>query len=95
MQNQFAGMTDEPFSYEEYDATRKALLKTIGEKLSDKDKKFVLSIKNLTPDWGIYDFARFPAVAWKLQNLQKLRDNNPDKHRELYAILEKKLADLS
>lgn len=95
MQNQFAGMSDEPFSYEEYEAARKALLKTIRENINGKDKKFLLSVKNITPDWGIYDFARFPALSWKLINLQKLKDKSPDKHRELYAILEKKLADLS
>jgi hypothetical protein len=49
------------------------------------------SVKNATPDWNIYNFERFPAIRWKLQNLQDLKDKNPDKHRELYEALKKKL----
>jgi hypothetical protein len=37
----------------------------------------------------VYNFENFPAVQWKLLNLQKLKDNNPDKHREQYEALEK------
>jgi predicted nucleotidyltransferase component of viral defense system len=91
MTNQFSGMSDEAFSYEEYEAIRKRLVGTIHKSLTDKDKEFLLSVKNLTPDWGIYDFERFPAVAWKLQNLQKLKDTNPEKHAMLYQELKNKL----
>jgi hypothetical protein len=50
-----------------------------------------LNIKNVTPDWSIYDFERFPAIRWKLQNLQNLKDKNLDKHRKLYEELKNKL----
>jgi len=89
--NQFSGMTDETFSYEEYESIREKLVATIRENLTDSDKEFLLSVKNITPDWSIYDFQRFPAINWKLQNLQKLKNKNPDKHREQYEILKKKL----
>jgi predicted nucleotidyltransferase component of viral defense system len=89
--NQFSGMTDETFSYEEYESVRKKLIATIHENLTDSDKEFLLSVKNITPDWSIYDFQRFPAINWKLQNLQKLKTKNPHKHREQYEILKKKL----
>lgn len=89
--NQFTGMTDEEFTYEEYEAIRTDLVKTIHEKLTDKDKSFLLSVKNVTPDWSIYNFERFPALSWKLQNLQKLKERNPDKHREQYEVLQNKL----
>ncbi len=36
-----------------------------------------MSVKNVTPDWRIYDFERFLALSWKLQNLQKLKEKNP------------------
>ncbi len=84
-------MIDEVFSYEEYEQTREKLVETVHENLTDRDKEFLLSIKNATPDWSIYDFERFPSINWKLQNLNKLKDNNPDKHREQYEILKKKL----
>lgn len=89
--NQFSGMTDEAFTYEEYESIREKLVETIHQSLTDKDKKFLLSVKNLTPDWSIYDFQRFPSINWKLQNLQKLKDKNPEKHKELYEMLKEKL----
>ncbi len=92
--NQFSGMTDEPFSYEEFENIREKLIATIHGNLTDRDKEFLLSVKNAMPDWSIYDFQRFPAINWKLHNLQKLKDKNPDKHREQYEILRKKLNSL-
>lgn len=91
MDNQFLGMTNKAFSYEEYEAVRVKLVKTIQANLTDSDKAFLLSVKGLMPDWSIYDFSQFPAIAWKLQNLQKLKDNNPIKHLEQYDALKKKL----
>jgi len=86
--NQFAGMTDEDFSYEEYERIRNELIKTIQKNLTEYDKQFLLSVKNLTPDWSIYHFERFPAIQWKLKNLQQLRDTNPEKHLAQYHNLE-------
>ncbi|HEY0297760.1 MAG TPA: nucleotidyl transferase AbiEii/AbiGii toxin family protein, partial [Arachidicoccus sp.] len=94
MENQFAGMTDEPFSYEEYEVVRENLVKTIHSELTEKDRAFLLSVKDVNPDWGIYDFSAYPAIAWKLQNLTKLKEANPQKHKAQYAALEKKLATL-
>ncbi|TVQ82251.1 MAG: nucleotidyl transferase AbiEii/AbiGii toxin family protein [Micavibrio sp.] len=91
MQNQFAGMTDIPFSYDDFEQTRERLVQTIREKLTAKDREFLLSVKSCEPDWGIYDFERFPAVQWKLQNLRKLKANNPEKHKEQYDALKEKL----
>lgn len=89
--NQFAGMTDEQFTYEEYEKTRERLVTTVNECLTDKDKEFLLSVKNVTPDWSIYDFQRFPSINWKLQNLKKLKENNPEKHKEQNERLKEKL----
>lgn len=55
----------------------------ICQNLIAKDKEVLLSFNNLTPNWIIYDFERFPAVQWKLQNLRKLKANNPEKLKEL------------
>ena len=85
--NRFAGMTAESFSYDEYERVRETLVSVVRENLTKHDKAFLLSVKNVTPDWSIYDYERFPAVQWKLQNLQKLKTNNPDKHREQYEAL--------
>lgn len=92
MDNQFTGMSDVPFTYEDFERTREQLVKTVNQCLTETDKKFLLSVKNCEPDWSIYDFERFPAVQWKLHNLRKLKDSNPDKHKEQYDALAKKLA---
>ena len=88
MNNQFAGMSEEAFSYEEYEAVRTDLVATIRKNLTAEDRQFLLSVKNLAPDWTIYNFQQFPAIGWKLQNLQRLKDGNPKKHREMYEALE-------
>ncbi|MDA1370276.1 MAG: nucleotidyl transferase AbiEii/AbiGii toxin family protein [Proteobacteria bacterium] len=92
MINHFEGMSNEPFSYEEFEAIRKQLIRTIHANLTEKDREFLLSVKNAEPDWGIYDFRRFPAVQWKLQNLRKLKNKNPEKHLSLYEVLKEKLS---
>ncbi len=94
LDNQFAGMTEEAFTYEEYESVRDTMVKTVHKELTDADKKFILSVKGLKPDWSHYDFEKFPAVKWKLQNLQKLKDQNRDKYRQSYEALEKKLSNL-
>ena len=91
MINHFEGMTVEPFSYEEFEATRENLIRTIHNNLTDYDKEFLLSVKNLTPNWVLYDFERFPAVQWKLRNLEKLKAQNPTKHQAQYDELKRKL----
>ncbi|KYG83935.1 nucleotidyltransferase [Roseivirga seohaensis] len=85
--NQFEGMTIDPFTYQEYEATRLELIKTVQSNLEDKDKEFLLSISNAEPDWSIYNFERFPSVQWKLQNLIKLKTDSAEKHQEQYSIL--------
>lgn len=79
MVNQFDSMSYESFTYDDFEKTREILIDTIAQNLTAKDKKFLLSFSNLTPDWSIYDFERFPAVQWKLQNLTKLKTNNLEK----------------
>jgi predicted nucleotidyltransferase component of viral defense system len=91
MENQFAGMSADAFSYAEFEKAREQLVHTINRSLTEADKRFLLSVKSLAPDWSIHDYARFPAVVWKLQNLQKLKDANPGKHREQYEALRQKL----
>jgi len=89
--NQFAGMTAEEFTYEHFEQARDALVKAMRAAVTSKDKEFLLSMHNVTPDWSIYDYERFPAVQWKLQNLQKLKTSNPEKHREQYEALKEAL----
>lgn len=85
--NQFEGMTVIPFTYEEYETTRETMIATIRKNLNEMDKQFLLGVKNLEADWQLYNFEQFPSVQWKLQNLRKLRGNNPKKYQEQCAHL--------
>ena len=90
--NQFEGMTLIDFSYDDYEATRFQLIRTVKTNLNDNDKTFLLSLNRLTPDWSIYDYQNFPSVQWKLLNLEKFKRDNPKAYEqqltELNSILE-------
>ncbi len=62
MGNQFTGMTDVAFTYNDFERTRAQLVETVNKSLTAKDKEFLLSVKNCEPDWSIHNFERFPAV---------------------------------
>lgn len=91
IETQFAGMSVDNFSYENYRQTREALLNAIHKSLTASDKKFLLGFKNLKPDWTIYDFERFPSIEWKIENLKKLKANNPEKHAKLFEAFKQTL----
>lgn len=88
---QFQGMSDIPFSYEDFETTREKLIETVNSSLSDLDRSFLLSFKRGTPNWDLYPIAGLedmPAVKWKLLNIQKLMKDNPEKHTALVDKLE-------
>ena len=78
--NQFDGMTDVQFTYEEYESTRETLIKAILRSLTNTDIDFLIGFKSLTPDWSIYPYEEYPSTKWKLLNLNKLRDKNQEKY---------------
>ncbi len=85
LENQFRGMTDVPFTYENYESTREQLIKFINTMLSEEDKAFLVSFEEGNPQWensAYNDFMEFPSVQWKLQNVNKLKTQNPAKHRQ-------------
>lgn len=90
-ENQFEGMTSEDFSYEDYEKTRMELIEVVNRELTQDDKAFLLNFKNLTPDWSIYRFSEFPGVKWKQLNLNKLKNNNPEKYKQLFDKLKEVL----
>lgn len=81
MESRFVGMTAETFTYEDFEATREELISSVQGGLNDEDKRFLLSVKNVEPDWSVHDFEQFPAVQWKLLNLRRLKDQQAKNHR--------------
>jgi predicted nucleotidyltransferase component of viral defense system len=86
-ENQFEGMSAIPFSYEDYEQTRLALIKAVNGSLNEQDKAFLLSVNKVEPDWGIYDFKRFPSVQWKLKNLVKFQEENQLEYEQQFEKL--------
>ena len=82
MENQFVGMSDIPFSYEEFEMTRNNLIKGVSDIMTEADKRFLVGFEELTVnrEESPYSmFFDFPSVKWKIQNLQKLKTTNPRK----------------
>lgn len=96
MENQFIGMSDIPFSYEDFETTRYKLINDINEVMTQTDKEFLVAVEELTvnvAETEYSDFFEYPSVKWKIQNLKKLKDINPrklktqaDKLREVFGI---------
>jgi len=92
--NHFIGMTEEPFSYDQFEETRHVLIEKINAGLAEDDRSFLVSFKEGKPAWaefGYAEFEKFPALQWKLQNIRKLRESNPAKHGEQLAALRERL----
>ena len=90
--NQFAGMTEIPFSYTDYEETREKLIRFINSNLTTADKEFIIAFEsgnNLTAFADYQQYLQFPSVQWKLQNIQKLKEINPNKLKDNIKKLEK------
>jgi predicted nucleotidyltransferase component of viral defense system len=93
-ERQFSGMAFIPFTYDDYEATRLRLNAAIKASLTEQDKAFLLSFKEGNPDWSLIDIpnlAAMPAVQWKLQHIQALRQSDPDRHAGLLKTLAERL----
>ena len=84
-------MTIKHYSYEDFETTRKRLVRETNALLQDSDRALLLSMKNGDPQWDLFPVAalkNMPAVKWKLANIQKLKSQNPAKHAEQLRALE-------
>lgn len=82
LENQFQGMSDISFSYEDYTSARTDLIKKVNDNLTQMDKEFILSFESGNPDWGkccAGDLSNYPSIQWKMLNIQKLKKTNPKK----------------
>lgn len=89
MENQFVGMTDIEFTYEQFEQTRSKLISDVNALLTAEDKKFLINFESGNPNWEQSKYATFqhyPSIQWKLLNLAKLKNQNPQK---LHAAIEK------
>lgn len=84
MENQFNGMTDAPFPYQEYEEARIKLISIVNGGLTEDDRHFLISFEEGNPDWSkccAGNLEAYPSVKWKLQNIITLKKKNPEKHK--------------
>lgn len=85
LDNQFDGMTDETFNYDDYQSSRANLIEVVNNGFTDEDKDFLISFEESNPDWTkccAGDLSKYPSVKWKLMNIENLKSKNPTKHKE-------------
>lgn len=95
-QAEFAGMTREPVTLDQLEATREALLAAIRQQFSEQDAAFLISIKQGEPDWNTLNLPgidRLPAVQWKLHNVRQISAaKRAEAVAKLEAVIEQLLA---
>lgn len=82
MERQFSGMSEIPFSYNDFEATRKKLVSDVNSVMTEEDRRFLIDFEELAVDWEgtpYPSFREYPSVRWKMQNLKNLKESNPKK----------------
>lgn len=89
---EFRGIADADVTLEELQGTWHQFVKVVRIRLGEQERNFLLSVKRKAPDWellGLPGAADWPAIRWKLQNLERM---NEDAHRKAVGKLEGVLA---
>lgn len=82
---EFDGMTTHEVKLAELVEVRERLVGDIAGRLDEPVRHFLMSLHDDEPDFsaiGLPHAVDLPAVQWKLLNLRKLKEHNPDKHAE-------------
>lgn len=88
---EFSGMTVDAVSVAELEHVRVRLIEDVQSRLTGNAAQFLRTLVEGEPDFDAIDLASaadLPAVQWKLQNILKLRDTNPEKHAEQRTSLD-------
>lgn len=89
-ESEFLQMAEIGVTLEELLSVREKLISDINKDMTDSERKFLLSIKNKTPDCELSGLdanlvSELPSVKWRLLNLEKM---SKDKHLAAYKSLE-------
>lgn len=79
LKTQFTGMTLQAVNVAELEETRRSLVKVVQERLTDNQRRFLISFKNGVPEWSLLPFSgieQLPAVQWKLINIGRMTKAN-------------------
>lgn len=92
----FVGMTTAAVSIDKLLRAREQLFLELPASLDASERQFLLSLKKGEPQWGLLGIPGIeglPALQWKLANVRRLKDSNPNKHAKMLAVLREKLGD--
>lgn len=87
----FIGMAVEQVSYDRLIEIRHKLIELILKSLTENERKFLLSVKEGKPDWGlmpIIGLSELPGLGWKSLNIAKM---DVEKHKIALDKLKKVL----
>ena len=88
---EFQQMTDIDVAIEDLLEAHEQLIQITKQDLTNDERLFLLSLKEGNPKWnllGIDGVEKFPAIQWKLKNIQKMQ---PEKHKTALDKLKRKL----
>ncbi len=91
---EFDGMTVLPVTVDELGTARDILIQDIRGRLSGRTAEYLFGLADGEPDFdliGLPDAAGLPAIRWKLQNVETLKQQDPAKHRGQAIALERLL----
>lgn len=92
---EFDGMTVDHVSLETLLAARTRLVHDIRSRITGEAAESLLSVHDGAPKFDLIALsaaAELPAIRWKLLNLKRLLDQNPEKHAAQRAALEAAMA---
>ena len=90
-ETEFSGMTVDTVTLAELEQVRLGLVEDVQSRLDKNAAQFLLTLVDGAPDFDairLPSAAELPAVQWKLRNILKLRETNPEKHAAQRTCLE-------
>ena len=82
-ETEFSGMTVAAVTIADLEQVRIRLIEDVQSRMIGNAAQFLHTLVNGEPDFDVIDLpfaADLPAVQWKVRNILKLRDTNPEKH---------------
>ena len=89
-ESEFEGMSEIPFSYNDFEETRDKLIQDINSSLTEENKKFLLSFFRGSPEWELFPYENakdLPAIKWKLLNIERMDSKKKEQQIKLLSDL--------
>lgn len=90
----FDGMTNEVFTYDSFVTVREQLFETLPTIFTENDKQFMIHFELAEPNWDNWshpEYADHPSIQWRLKNLRRLKENDPQKLLHYAYLLQETL----